>query len=115
MHQDGQVVFKFATRKMSDLCVKLLERNGLTGKDIDLFVPHQANLRIITYSAERIGLEMSKVVVNIDEYGNTTAGTLPLALDSALADGRLKEGSLVLLASVGAGFSAGAALVRWAY
>ncbi len=115
VHQDGQVVFKFATRKMSDLCVKLLERNGLTGKDVDLFVPHQANLRIITYSAERIGLEMDKVVVNIDEYGNTTAGTLPLALQSALSDGRLKEGSLVLLASVGAGFSAGAALMRWSY
>lgn len=115
VHQDGQVVFKFATRKMADLCVKLLERNGLTGDDIDLFVPHQANLRIITSSAERIGLDMKKVVVNIDQYGNTTAGTLPLALNSAIEDGRLKEGSLVLLASVGAGFSAGAALMRWSY
>jgi 3-oxoacyl-[acyl-carrier-protein] synthase-3 len=115
VHQDGQVVFKFATRKMSELCLKLLERNGLTGKDVDLFVPHQANLRIITYSAERIGLDMDKVVVNIDEYGNTTAGTLPLALQSALSDGRLKKGSLVLFASVGAGFSAGAALMRWSY
>lgn len=115
VHQDGQVVFKFATRKMSDLCLKLLERNGLTGKDVDLFVPHQANLRIISYSAERVGIEMDKVVVNIDEYGNTTAGTLPLALQSARTDGRLKEGSLVLLASVGAGFSAGAALMRWSY
>ncbi len=113
VHQDGAAVFKFATRKMSELCVKLLERNGLTGDDIDLFVPHQANLRIIQAAVERIGAPMEKVIVNLDEYGNTTAGTLPLALHTALETGRLKKGDLILLASMGAGYTAGAALVRW--
>lgn len=115
VHQDGQVVFKFATRKMAELCEKVLERNGLSGKDVDLFVPHQANRRIIVSAAERMGLDMERVIVNIDEFGNTTAGTLPLALQSAIDQGKLKKGSLVLMATVGAGFSAGAALLRWAY
>lgn len=115
VHQDGAAVFKFATRKMSELCVKLMERNGLTGKDIDLFVPHQANLRIIKAAVERINAPMEKVIVNLDEYGNTTAGTLPLALHSALEQGRLKKGDLVLMASMGAGYTAGAALFRWGY
>lgn len=113
--QDGRAVFKYAVRKMPELCVNLLERNGLTGADVDLFIPHQANLRIITASAERLGLAMEKVLVNIDEYGNTTAGTLPLALDSALKRKLLKKGDLVLFATMGAGLSAGAALVRWGY
>ncbi|HEY9786694.1 MAG TPA: beta-ketoacyl-ACP synthase III [Candidatus Obscuribacterales bacterium] len=115
VHQDGQVVFKFATRKMSELCERVLERNGLTGDDIDLFVPHQANRRIIVSAAERMNLDLDRVIINIDEYGNTTAGTIPLALQSALDQGKLKKGSLVLMASVGAGFSAGATLLRWAY
>ncbi len=115
VHQDGAAVFKFATRKMSEVCVRLLERNGLTGKDIDLFVPHQANLRIIQAAVERLGAPMEKVIINIDEYGNTTAGTLPLALQTALDKGRLKKGDLVLMASMGAGFTAGAALFRWGY
>ena len=115
VHQDGKVVFKYATRKMPELCVKLLERNGLTGDDIDLFIPHQANLRIISAAVERLKLPMERVVINIEEFGNTTAGTLPLAINSALESGRLKKGSLVLFATMGAGFSAGAALVRWAY
>ncbi|MBX9687543.1 MAG: ketoacyl-ACP synthase III [Candidatus Obscuribacterales bacterium] len=113
--QDGAAVFKFATRKMAELCVKLLERNGLKGTDIDLFVPHQANLRIIQAAVERMGAPMDRVIVNLDEYGNTTAGTLPLALHSALEQGRLKKGDLVLMASMGAGFTAGAALFRWGY
>jgi 3-oxoacyl-[acyl-carrier-protein] synthase-3 len=115
VHQDGKAVFKFATRKMAEVCVRLLERHGLTGKDLDLFIPHQANLRIINAAVERLEVPMEKVIVNIDEYGNTTAGTIPLAIQTALDEGKLKKGDLVLLASMGAGFSAGATLVRWAY
>jgi 3-oxoacyl-[acyl-carrier-protein] synthase-3 len=115
VHQDGQAVFKMATRKMADICVRLLERNGLSGEDIDVFIPHQANKRIIDSAAERLGMPHDRIIINIDEYGNTTAGTLPLAMHSAIERGMLKKGSLCLLATVGAGFSAGAALLRWAY
>lgn len=115
VHQDGQQVFKFAVRKQSELCLKLLERNGLKGSDIDVFIPHQANLRIINATAERLGLRNGSVIVNIDRYGNTTAGTIPLAMDTAIQEGKLKKGSLVLLASVGAGFTVGATLLRWAF
>ncbi len=113
--QDGKAVFKHATRKMAELCARLLERNGLTGSDVDAFIPHQANKRIIDAAAERLGMPSDCIVVNIDEYGNTTAGTLPLAMQTALDRGMLEKGDLVLLATVGAGFSAGAALLRWAY
>lgn len=113
VHQDGKAVFKYATRKMPELCVNLLEKNGLTGDDIDIFIPHQANKRIITAAAERLNLPIEKVLINIDRYGNTTAGTIPLAIQTALEEGRLKRGDLVLFAAMGAGFSAGAALVRW--
>lgn len=115
VHQDGQAVFKFAIKKMTEVCTRLLDKHNLTGKDIDLFIPHQANLRIITSAMERLDMTMDKVVVNIGEYGNTTAGTIPLAMHTALEQGRLKKGDLVLLASMGAGFSAGATLLRWAY
>ncbi len=115
VHQDGQQVFKFAVRKQTELCLRLLERNGLKGSDIDVFVPHQANLRIINATAERLGLRPNSVVVNIDRYGNTTAGTIPLAMNTAIEEGKLKKGSLVLVASVGAGFTVGAALMRWAF
>jgi len=115
VHQDGQQVFKFAVRKQTELCQKLLERNGLKGSDIDAFIPHQANLRIIKATAERLGLRPESVIVNIDRYGNTTAGTIPLAMATAMEEGKLKKGSLALLASVGAGFTVGATLVRWAY
>jgi len=115
VHQDGQAVFKFAVRKQTELCEKLLKRNGLKGSDIDAFVPHQANRRIIVATAERLGLRPESVIVNIDRYGNTTAGTIPLAMDTARQEGRLRKGSLVLLASVGAGFTVGATLLRWAY
>jgi 3-oxoacyl-[acyl-carrier-protein] synthase-3 len=115
VHQDGQTVFRFAVRKNEEICRRLLERNGLTAADIDLFVSHQANKRIIENTAERIGLPPEKVVVNIQEYGNTTAATIPLALHDAVKDGRLKKGDLVLLASVGAGFTVGSVLLRWAY
>jgi 3-oxoacyl-[acyl-carrier-protein] synthase III len=113
VHQDGKAVFKFATLKMSEICVNLLQRNGLTGDDIDVFIPHQANKRIIQAAVDRIQVPMERVVVNIEEYGNTTAGTLPLAMQTALDSGQLKRGDLVLMASMGAGFSAGAALFRF--
>ena len=115
VHQDGQAVFKFAVRKQTELCEKLLRRNGLTAKDIDAFIPHQANRRIIMATADRLRLAADKVVINIDRYGNTTAGTIPLAMDTARQEGKLKKGSMVLMASVGAGFTVGAALLRWAF
>jgi 3-oxoacyl-[acyl-carrier-protein] synthase-3 len=115
VHQDGQAVFKFAVRKQTELCEKLLERNGLKGTEIDAFIPHQANRRIIMATADRLGLRTDSIIVNIDRYGNTTAGTIPLAMDTARQDGKLKKGSLVLLASVGAGFTVGATLLRWAF
>src|SRR5579862_8560836 len=115
VHQDGQAVFKFAVRKQTELCAKLLERNGLKGSDIDAFIPHQANRRIIMATADRLGLKPESIIVNIDRYGNTTAGTIPLAMGTAREEGKLKKGSLVLLASVGAGFTVGATLLRWAY
>jgi 3-oxoacyl-[acyl-carrier-protein] synthase III len=113
VHQDGQAVFKYAVRKMGDVCERLLSRNGVTAADIDCFIPHQANQRIIKATAERVGLSPEKVIINIDRYGNTTAGTIPLAMQTACEEGRLKKGSLVLLASVGAGFTVGATLLRW--
>ena len=112
--QDGQTVFKFAVRSTEDICRRVLARNGITARDVDLFVCHQANRRIITSAADRLGFEPHKVVLNIEKYGNTTAATIPLALKDAIDDGRLKKGDLVLLASVGAGFTVGAILLRWA-
>ena len=111
--QEGQTVFKFAVTKTGEMCERLLRRNGLTSADIDLFVSHQANRRIITSAAERLGLPADKVVINIERFGNTTAATIPLALNDAVTDGRLKKGDRVLLASVGAGFTVGAMLMRW--
>jgi 3-oxoacyl-[acyl-carrier-protein] synthase III len=115
VHQDGQAVFKFAVRKQTELCEKILQRNGLKGSDIDAFIPHQANRRIITATADRLGLKPESVIINIDRYGNTTAGTIPLAMETARQEGRLKKGDLVLLAAVGAGFTVGVTLLRWAY
>jgi 3-oxoacyl-[acyl-carrier-protein] synthase-3 len=115
VHQDGQTVFRFAVRKNEEVCKRLLDRNGLTSADLDLFVSHQANKRIIESAAQRLGVPPDKFVLNIGEYGNTTAATIPLALDDALRDGRLKKGDLVMLASVGAGFTVGSVLLRWAY
>ena len=115
VHQDGGAVFKFAVRKMADLCEQILKRNHLTGSDIDVFIPHQANQRIITATADRLKMRPESVIMNIDRFGNTTAGTIPLAMETAREEGKLKKGSLVLLASVGAGFTVGATLLRWAY
>jgi 3-oxoacyl-[acyl-carrier-protein] synthase-3 len=113
IRQDGQAVFKFAVRKMAEVCETLLQRNGVKASDIDCFIPHQANQRIINATAERVGLKQENVIINIDRYGNTTAGTIPLAMQSAREQGKLKKGDLVLLASVGAGFTVGATLLRW--
>lgn len=115
VHQDGQAVFKFAVRKQTELCEKLLKRNNLKGTDIDAFIPHQANRRIIMATADRLGLKPESIIINIDRFGNTTAGTIPLAMGTAIEEGKLKKGSLVMLASVGAGFTVGATLLRWAY
>ena len=111
--QDGQSVFKFAVRKTEEICTRIMGRNHISAADIDLFVSHQANRRIIMSAAERLGLPAEKVIINIEKYGNTTAGTIPLALTDAIADGRLRKGDLVLLASVGAGFTVGSMLLRW--
>jgi 3-oxoacyl-[acyl-carrier-protein] synthase III len=111
--QDGQTVFKFAVRKTEEIARRILERNRITPGDLDLFVSHQANRRIIQAASEKLGLPSDKVVINIDRFGNTTAATIPLALNDAIACGRLKKGDLVLLVSVGAGFTVGAVLLRW--
>jgi 3-oxoacyl-[acyl-carrier-protein] synthase-3 len=115
VHQDGQQVFKYAVKKMFEVSNALLARNGLSQKDVDLMIPHQANRRIISATAERLGLACDKVIINIDKYGNTTAGTIPLATRDAIESGRLKKGDLVLFAAVGAGYTVGASLWRWAY
>jgi 3-oxoacyl-[acyl-carrier-protein] synthase III len=115
VHQDGAAVFKYAVRKMAEVSERLLERNGFKGSDLNVFIPHQANKRIITASADRLGLPAERVIINIDQYGNTTAGTIPLAMQTAIDEGRMKKGDLVLLASVGAGFTVGATLLRWAF
>jgi len=115
IHQDGQQVFKYAVKKMAEMTERVLQKNGLTGKDVDCFIAHQANRRIIVATAERLKMPMEKVIINIDRYGNTTAGTIPLAMQTAVDEGKLKKGNLVLLAAVGAGFTSGATLLRWAF
>jgi len=113
--QDGQAVFKFAVRKTEEIARRILERNDLAPSDLDLFVSHQANRRIIQSAADKLGLDERQVIINIERFGNTTAATIPLALDDAVCSGRLKKGDLVLLASVGAGFTVGAVLIRWGF
>jgi 3-oxoacyl-[acyl-carrier-protein] synthase III len=115
IHQDGQQVFKYAVKKMAEMTERVLQKNGLTGADVDCFISHQANKRIIVATAERLKMPMEKVIINIDRYGNTTAGTIPLAMQTAVDEGKLQKGNLVLLAAVGAGFTSGATLLRWAY
>jgi 3-oxoacyl-[acyl-carrier-protein] synthase III len=115
VHQEGAQVFKYAVRRMSEHAVNILERNGFTSKDLALVVPHQANLRIIKGMQERLGIEDEKVMINIDHFGNTTAGTIPLGLMEAVEQKRVKKGDLVLLIAVGAGYTTGAVLLRWGY
>jgi 3-oxoacyl-[acyl-carrier-protein] synthase III len=113
IRQDGQHVFKYAVRKFADSSAALLEKNGIPFEELDLLVPHQANVRIIDAARDRLGLPDEKVVKNISRYGNTTAATIPLALGTALDEGRLQRGHVVLMAAVGAGFTVGTALMRW--
>jgi 3-oxoacyl-[acyl-carrier-protein] synthase III len=115
VHQEGSQVFKYAVRRMAELSVSLLERNGFSSKDLSLVVPHQANLRIIRAMQERLGVNDSKVMVNIDKFGNTTAGTIPLGLRDAVVQGRLRKGDLVLIVAVGAGYTTAGMLLRWTY
>src|SRR5271156_6807693 len=115
VHQEGSQVFKYAVRRMAETAAGLLERNNFTSNDLALVVPHQANLRIIRATQERLGIADEKVMVNIDRYGNTTAGTIPLGLRDAVEQGRLQKGDLVLLMAVGAGYTTGGVLLRWAY
>ena len=115
VHQEGQQVFKFAVKKMAEVSETLLKRNGIKASEIDAFIPHQANIRIIAATGERLGLRPETVVTNIADFGNTTAATIPLAMQTALDRGLLKKNSLVLLAAVGAGFTVGATLLRWSF
>jgi 3-oxoacyl-[acyl-carrier-protein] synthase-3 len=113
--QEGQQVFKYAVRKMYEMSKELLDKHGLSVNDVKLLIPHQANRRIIQAAAERLGIGCDQVIINIDKYGNTTAATIPLATRDALEQGKLKKGDLVIFAAVGAGFTVGVNLWRWAY
>jgi 3-oxoacyl-[acyl-carrier-protein] synthase-3 len=115
VHQEGSQVFKYAVRRMAETAAGLLERNNFTSNDLALVVPHQANLRIIRATQERLGIDDSKMMVNIDRFGNTTGGTIPLGLRDAVEQKRLRKGDLVLLVAVGAGYTTGGVLLRWAY
>ncbi|MCH7954902.1 MAG: ketoacyl-ACP synthase III [Candidatus Marinimicrobia bacterium] len=115
LHQDGKKVYIDAVRGMADISIRILEKNGLNGEDIDLFIPHQANKRIIDSTAKRLKIDSSKVVINIGSYGNTTAGTIPLGIYDAVQDGRLKKGYVTVLAAFGAGYTLGSTLLKWAY
>ena len=115
IHQSGSEVFKNAVREMADNSKSLLDRNGFTGDQLKLFVPHQANIRIMDAAARRLELDPARMMVNIDRFGNTTAATIPTALHQAVGEGRLEKGDLVALAAFGAGFTWGATLLRWAY
>ncbi len=115
VHQEGQQVFKYAVRKMYETCAELLGRNGLSAADVGMLIPHQANARIINACAERLGIPPERVLINIDRYGNTTSATIPLATRDAIGQGRLRQGDLVMFAAVGAGYTVGASLWRWAY
>ena len=113
VHQDGRNVFKFAVRGMAEVSHELLSKHGLTAKDLRLYIPHQANLRIIEAAVDRMGLERSQVAINIDRYANTTAGTIPICLSEAVESKRIKKNDVILMASFGAGFTWGSLLLRW--
>jgi len=112
--QDGKTVFKFAVKNMAEVSKEILDKNDLTGKDVKLFIPHQANKRIIDAAADRCGLKSEQVLVNINKYGNTTAGTIPIALDDAVEEKMLNKGDILLFAAFGGGFTWGSMLIKWA-
>ena len=113
VYQDGKTVFKFAVKNMAEVSKRILDRNKLTGDDIKLFIPHQANQRIIDAAAKRCGLDNEKVFLNINKYGNTTAGTIPIALDEAVESKRLTKNDMLLFAAFGGGFTWGSMLIKW--
>ena len=113
MKMAGREVFKAAVLAMAEACDEALTRAGVSAEEIDLLIPHQANLRIIEATAKHAGMPMSKVMVNLDRYGNTSSASIPLALDQAIAEGRVRPGSLLLLVAFGAGFTWGSAVIRW--
>ena len=113
VYQDGKTVFKFAVKNMAEVSKRILDRNQLTGDDIKLFIPHQANQRIIDAAARRCGLDDEKVFININKYGNTTAGTIPIALDEAVESNRLTKNDMLLFAAFGGGFTWGSMLIKW--
>jgi 3-oxoacyl-[acyl-carrier-protein] synthase III len=113
MKMAGREVFKAAVLAMAEACDEALERAGVSAEDIDLLIPHQANIRIIEATAKHAGMSMDKVMVNVDRYGNTSSASIPLALDQAITEGRVKPGSLLLLVAFGAGFTWGSTVVRW--
>ena len=113
MKMAGREVFKAAVLAMAEACDAVLRRAGISADEVDLLVPHQANLRIIESTAKHAGIPMSKVMVNVDRYGNTSSASIPLALDQAVAEGRIQPGSVVLLVAFGAGFTWGSAVIRW--
>ncbi|MEP7235931.1 MAG: beta-ketoacyl-ACP synthase III [Ignavibacteriota bacterium] len=115
VYQEGKTVFKSAVVGMADVSAEIVEKNNLTADDIAYLVPHQANLRIIDATRERMGISSEKVMINIDKYGNTTAGTIPICLSEWHAEGKIKKGDYLVLASFGAGYTWGSILVRWAY
>lgn len=114
IYQDGRTVFKFAVTGMADVTEEIVKKNNINSDDIKLFIPHQANLRIIDAAAQRVKLAPEKVLINIEKYGNTTAATIPLGLSEAYYDGRLQKGDIVIFAAFGAGFTWGSMLIRWA-
>lgn len=113
VYMAGNEVYRFAVHAMGDACLKLLEKTGMTPEDIDLFVPHQANIRIIESAAHKLKLPPEKVFINVEKYGNTSAGSIPMGLYEAVQQGRLKEGMLVMTVGFGAGLVWGANLIRW--
>jgi 3-oxoacyl-[acyl-carrier-protein] synthase-3 len=110
---NGRQVFKFATRVLVSSAQALLERTGVAIEDVDVYVPHQANVRIIDHAVAKLGIPKEKVVVNVDRYGNTSSASIPLALAEAVADGRVHKGDTVLMTGMGAGLTWGSALLRW--
>ena len=113
IRQDGKKVFKFAVKRMADVSEEILMKNGLDGNDIKLFIPHQANKRIIDATGERCGIPKERTLINIDRFGNTTAGTIPIALDEAVKNQLIKNGDYILLAAFGSGFTWGSILIKW--
>ena len=113
LKMNGREVFKFATRVLVSSAEAVLAQCGLTAADVDVYVPHQANVRIIDHAAKKLGFPDEKVVVNVDRYGNTSSGSIPLALQDAAADGRVRPGQLVLMTGMGAGLTWGSSLIEW--